>query len=72
MNENKQQGMWLARDKDDNLYLYIGKKPIKEYRQWELEEIGTADGIIPLSADLFPEVQWSDEEPTKVKLEIEK
>lgn len=40
MNENKQQGMWLARDKNDNLYLYIGKKPIKEYRQWELEEIG--------------------------------
>ena len=62
--------MWLARDKDGYLYLYIGKKPIKGCRQWTLEKIGTADEMIPLSGDLFPEVQWSDEEPTMVKLEI--
>ena len=64
--------MWLARDKDDYLYLFIGKKPIKEYRHWTLEKVGTADEMIPLSGDLFPEVKWSDEEPTKVKLEIVK
>lgn len=62
----------MARDKNEHLYLYIGKKPIKEYRQWELEVIGTADEMIPLSGDLFPEVKWSDAEPTKVKLVIEK
>ena len=28
--------------------------------------------FIELDSELFPEVQWSDDEPTKIKLIIEK
>ena len=59
--------VWLARDEDESLYLYYGQKPIKGLYSWFN---GTIDCNIKKS--LFPEVQWSDNEPTKVKLEIVK
>ena len=61
--------MWLARDKDNDLYLFIGiEKPKKEGEQW----FWVCSEIVKLDNSLFPEVQWNDEEPTKVKLIIEK
>ena len=60
--------MWLARDKSGYLYLYKGK-PIKYSTYWRRP---LPKDMIKLENGLFPEVQWSDEEPTKVKLVIDK
>lgn len=59
---------WLARDKVSDLAMY-DNKPFKDKRaeQW------TCGGqYVFLPENWFPEVQWSDEEPTKVKLVIGK
>ena len=60
--------MWLARDSDNLLYLYVGSKPYKYDFVWD--NLGT--DVRRLDSDLFPEVQWTDKEPTKVKLVIDK
>ena len=60
--------MWLARDKSGYLYLYKGK-PIKYSTYWMRP---LQKDMIQLDNSLFPEVQWSDVGPTKVKLEIVK
>ena len=59
----------MARDKDGTLYLYVGNNyPRRGYTYWT-----TDDGdCLQIDPHLFPEVQWSDEEPTKVKLVIDK
>ena len=59
---------WVARDKDGTLYLYFGEKPEKCNTIWDDYE----DSFIGLDDSLFPEVKWSDEEPTKVRLVIDK
>ena len=59
--------MWLARDKDSSLYLFIGVKPNKYSSTWQNS---MAKVIVMIDNSLFPEVQWSDEEPTKVKFVI--
>lgn len=63
---------WLARDKNGGLRLW---RP-KPYRETNLE-YGESWGLpcemgawIRLDESLFPEVKWSDEEPTRVELEI--
>ena len=61
--------MWLARDKDGSLYLFIGVKPNKYGSTWQNS---MAKVIVMIDNSLFPEVKWSDEEPTKVKLVIDK
>ena len=60
--------IWLARDKDGKLAMYENK-PFKGERagQWSL---GEEWDFLP--ENWFPEVKWSDDEPTKVKLVIEK
>ena len=60
--------MWLARDEDGELAIYENR-PFKDKRakQWALG----GDWVF-LPENWFPEVQWSDNEPTKVKLTIEK
>ena len=60
-------------DKDDSLFLYIGGIPKKNRldNEWITKELRITDAIL-LDKDLFPEVQWSDDEPTKVKLIIDK
>lgn len=63
-----EQGMWLARDKNNILYLFIGRKPQKKERQW----INPAAFWIAMPHYLFPEVKWWDDEPTKVKIIIDK
>lgn len=60
---------WVARDKDGTLCLYIGEEPPKKEKLvWDAEY----DDFIELGGSLFPEVKWSDKEPTKVKLVIDK
>ena len=61
--------MWLAGDLYDTLKLIIGVKPAKLQFMWGCPMDGDS---IELDSSLFPEVQWSDDEPTKVKLIIEK
>ena len=56
---------WVARDENGRLYLYL-IEPQKVIGQW----IGSR--YIRLGSIFFPEVQWSDDEPTKVKITIEK
>ena len=60
---------WLARDKDGTLCLHVGQEPPKKCKTvWD----DYYDNFIELDGSLFPEVKWSDEEPTKVKLVIDK
>ena len=63
-----EQEMWLARDRDEYLWLF-SQKPSKLKDSWA-SNLGTRRGELPRT--MFPEVQWSDNEPTKVKLEIVK
>lgn len=68
--EEEKEGveMSLARDKDGMLCLLAGSKITKQSTYWHCE-----DGeFLELDCGLFPEVQWSDEEPTRVKLVIDK
>lgn len=60
--------MWLARDKNDDLYLFIDGKPEKVEKLW----FNVDADFIQIDSRLFPKVKWSDEEPTKVKLVIDK
>ena len=59
--------MWVARDKDNSLYVYVDKKPEKSDKIWD----GYGE-YAELDPRLFSEVKWSDEDPTKVKLVIDK
>lgn len=68
--EEEKEGveMYVARDKDGMLCLLAGSKITKQSTYWYCE-----DGeFLELDCGLFPEVQWSDEEPTKVRLVIDK
>ena len=65
--------MWIARDRYNGLFLYIGAAPIRRDNNndfWYFDQLKTKS--VQLPDILFPEVQWSDDEPTKVKLVIDK
>lgn len=65
--------MWLTRSKYGSLFLFIGSKaPIKSEVEGFWYCFKPITYSISLPSELFPEVQWSDEKPTKVKLVIEK
>lgn len=53
---------YVARDSDGELSVY-DVKPVKFDTQWS-DDLG--DWIEPLNTHYFPEVKWSDEEPTKI------
>ena len=56
---------WVARDYDGSLYMYSDKpKKISDF--WHAAGVG----YMKLDDSLFPEVQWSDEEPKEIKLSI--
>lgn len=63
-----EETMWLSRDKDGTLCLFIDGKPEKEGNKW----LNLEAYWIGIDRRLFPEVKWSDKEPTKVKLVIDK
>ena len=56
---------WVARDYDGSLYMYTAK-PQKMRDNWYAAKVG----YVKLDDSLFPEVQWSDEEPKGIKLSI--
>ena len=56
---------WVARDDDGSLYMYTAK-PKKRSYNWYAPKVG----YVKLDDSLFPEVQWSDEEPTEVTITI--
>lgn len=58
--------MYVARDRDGDLYLYK-KKPVKYSGSWQLCSDNPHD-FYKIDASLFPEVSWEDEEPTEVEL----
>ena len=59
---------WVSRDKDGGIAM-SENKPFKDERV----EVWTCGGQYAfLPENWFPEVQWSDDKPTKVKLVIEK
>ena len=62
----KEMEAWVARDKDGKIYLYR-YKPIKDKFVWYSPGFSFV-----LASASFPEIKWSDDEPTKVKITIEK
>ena len=56
---------WVARDYDGSLYMYTAKPKKKSYF-WHAPKVG----YVKLDDSLFPEVQWSDEEPKGIELSI--
>lgn len=67
---------WIAKDKEptigENLFLYIGGKPIKMSHVWN---IGYADVSYPISDSDLPagiNPKWEDDEPVEVELTIKK
>ena len=56
---------WVARDYDGSLYMYTAK-PKKMRDNWYAAKVG----YVKLDDSFFSEVQWSDEEPKKIKLSI--
>lgn len=59
--------MWIARDKDNSLYAY-SNPPIKEEESWTSANVG--EDYYMIDENLYPEIKWEDENPTKVKLII--
>ena len=55
---------WVARDKDGKLYLYRDR-PIKDKFVWYSPGFS-----LVLASASFPEIKWSDDEPTKVSITI--
>lgn len=62
--------MYIARDKNGNLYVYSGK-PTKNINTgcWHAAEL---DALMYLETYEFLNVKWEDEEPTEVELILKK
>ena len=59
---------YIARDKDDSLYVY-NQEPEKHISGWEIDEyeFGVSRmGDLAVFEPLFPMVKWSNEEPTLI------
>ena len=56
---------WVARDYDGSLYMYTAK-PEKKSDFWHAQGVG----YMKLDDSLFPELQFSDEEPKEIKLSM--
>ena len=61
---------WAVRNKDGQIYIFP-EKPKKSIITWRTSHFLNL-GFMRLSDDSLPEVKWSDKEPTKVKITIEK
>ena len=57
---------YIARDKDDSLYVY-NQEPEKHSSEWAIDEyeFGVSNNITVFDL-LFPMVKWSDEKPTLI------
>ena len=61
--------MWVARDKDNQLYLYRDK-PTKGMASDTIVWLTTSFNTIHIDSDLFPSVKWEDKEPTRVTVRL--
>ena len=61
--------MWVARDKSGGISLFT-TKPFKHEDRWEYDFF--LGNEVFINKNLFPEVTWEDEEPTEVKIIIDK
>ena len=62
--------MWIARDKDGELWLYF-VKPHKSNVCWKINpSVDAIKNAIRITRDenVFPEVKWEDEEPREIIL----
>lgn len=74
--ENKLK-VWIARDEDGGLYIYL-IHPFKGKKEWWLLDFHNEDGIGAerivgakrIDSNLFPTVQWEDEEPTEAYITL--
>lgn len=55
--------LWVARDKDGDLFLFQ-EKPTKKDDYW------VSAIFIKLNTKSFPEVKWEDKKPKKVELKL--
>lgn len=64
-------GMYIARDEDGSLNLYRGK-PARNDSEWYPVDVDGkfSECFFELNESLFPEVKWTDKEPTMVELHI--
>ena len=62
----KEIELWAARDMDGKLFLYRDK-PIKDKFVWYSPGFS-----LVLASASFPEIKWSDDEPTRVSITIKK
>lgn len=62
--------MWVARDKNEDLYLHINK-PYKYSLLGEWRDVDNC-GVLLIYPDFFPSVKWEDDEPTEVVLTLKK
>lgn len=71
--KEKSNYLWLARDKDGELYLYTDK-PFKHKRMWKTKDLYQYR-FIGVKEEELPEelrgVSWNDEEPMEVTVKIE-
>ena len=69
--ENKVK-VWIARDKDGELYVHFDHQLIKGNRQWRRlhSEADSGVDIIKLYSNLFPSVKCEDEEPTEAYITL--
>lgn len=66
----KEIELCAARDTGGSLYLYTNK-PIKKKSALVVQEYNMGC-FLRLDDESFAEIKWSDDEPTKVKLVIDK
>lgn len=70
--ENKLK-VWIARDEDGGLYIYfIHPFKGKSKKEWRLPDFHNEDGVGAkrIDSDLFPSVQWEDDEPTEAYITL--
>lgn len=61
--------LYVARDKNEDLYLYSDEVIKKDdYQICSYPD----DDMIEIDKKLFPEIKWEDKEPTEVELTIKK
>lgn len=57
--------MWIARDANGSLFLYLENKPTRGENEWH---VPFYHEVYLLDRNLFPEVRWEDLEPTALML----
>jgi hypothetical protein len=72
--------IYIARNRDDSLYLFIDKKPIKHLSYYVSESYWICDNgvsyrcisdlMVELPKKMFPKIKWEDKEPTEIKMSV--